>query len=628
MLKHSVRPGPALAVLAAAIVAGPVRAADELHTPYDLQIVLHVADHRLLGEVFRDRVTRELGDGLRTALGDLARVSVVHKHPRLADVLRLGLDKALDGWVERSGVKTHFVLIDIAGADYRIQARQHDGLTGRAGRVVRRDHTPDRDFVARAAALLVAHDFGLVGTVLTNPDPQERVKVELKAGALGSLARWLRPGQVFEIVSPTGTTALPWALLQVQEPPAEEARDGLVQCRLLHRYQLPNITGHRCLLLGTTRAPLRLHFVLDKGRGVQAPLDRTLQLAFRRKGFQGEETTRLTKSTDSSGWVDTSRDGDKGTFEDVAFVSVTGGMPPPLPHIPVAIVDDRPIVVPVSVTASPGGVLASRRATWERNVADSYLLQVYLFKEIRELGAQPEGRVKAVERAKFGLQRTREDYESLRAERAALEREAGTAGGGGLDPRWVQRLEDLQKGEAILQSFLEKQTQINQEENDPKKKEWNSQVAQAQFLEKEYEVGQAIAIYEKVLKEGLDNAALRKYVEELKAQWQVKDDKHGEARAFIYNVWPTLDNAGLKERLPEAQQAFAECRRVKDLISPRKLFKVTEAHAVRLKNELDRLHPELEIDDEKPAQLIREVTPGLTKLASDIAVYFQKQQAP
>ena len=63
----------------------------ETKKPYQLTVVLHVADHRLLTDVFRDRVERELHDGLQAALGDLAEVKVVREHPKLAEVLEKGL---------------------------------------------------------------------------------------------------------------------------------------------------------------------------------------------------------------------------------------------------------------------------------------------------------------------------------------------------------------------------------------------------------------------------------------------------------------------------------------------------------------------------------------------------------
>src|SRR5437016_6304677 len=95
--------------------AAAAPAAAELKEPYKLHIVLHLARHRLLTEVFHKQLERELKDGLQAALGKLARVEVLRKHPKLSDVLARGLDRALDGWRDRSDVKTHFVLIDFAG---------------------------------------------------------------------------------------------------------------------------------------------------------------------------------------------------------------------------------------------------------------------------------------------------------------------------------------------------------------------------------------------------------------------------------------------------------------------------------------------------------------------------------
>src|SRR6185437_10016638 len=62
-------------------------AQSERDKPYDLTIVVHVAQNRLLTDVFRERIERELRDGFQAGLGDMGRVKVTHEHPRLADVL-------------------------------------------------------------------------------------------------------------------------------------------------------------------------------------------------------------------------------------------------------------------------------------------------------------------------------------------------------------------------------------------------------------------------------------------------------------------------------------------------------------------------------------------------------------
>src|SRR5438105_228095 len=84
----------------------------ESNKPYHLQVVLRIAENRLLTPVFRDLVERELRQSLQAALADLARVEIVRDHPLLKEVEAKGLQVALDGYSALSDTKTHFVLID------------------------------------------------------------------------------------------------------------------------------------------------------------------------------------------------------------------------------------------------------------------------------------------------------------------------------------------------------------------------------------------------------------------------------------------------------------------------------------------------------------------------------------
>jgi hypothetical protein len=612
----------------------------ELKKPYQIRIVLHIAKHRLLTGFFREQIAREVGDGLQAALGDLARVEVVQDHPRLADVLSRGLDKALDSWQERSEVKTHFVLINFSGVHYDIQARQHDGLTGQPSPVVRYART-DRSFVAKTAALLVETDLGLVGTVVNAPGPdtlnqpnaQVMVKAEMRGGGIGvPLNRWIQREHVFALVqAPPGAgpgRPIHFALLQVQEPPREDSRDGVCTCRYFQRYQSLGIVGLRCIQLGTTRGPLRIRLVQEKPDGKIVPLDTALTVHVRRHSFAGEEASKVVAGTDPSGVVDTTALGERGIFDHLAFVTVYSGTTA-LAQTPVAIIKDQLAVVPVSVSTDASALYALRLSNWRRNVSDSFRVQINLFKDIEQLAAKAEQRDQLLTRARAGLQRTKEDRAQLLAERDALLLEATRLGGN--KPTMTveeQRLKSLEEGEKELQTFLVKQEQIEQEENDPKKKAWLDQVERGKVLEKNFDLGKALAIYKKVLAEGFESEALRKHVADLEKAWQTVDEKHRDARAFIYNVWPDLDNAGLKTRLPEATEALAVCKRANDLIGPQKLLKATVAHVIRMEQELSGLKPDINIDDEKPAQLIKEVAPGLSKLIRDAKEFLDKAQAP
>ena len=80
-----------------AFVTSPARAQldPELDKPYRLQVVLHVADNRLLTPAFQEQLQGDLRDQLQLALGPLAKVEVVRSHPLLVNVEAKGLDTGL-----------------------------------------------------------------------------------------------------------------------------------------------------------------------------------------------------------------------------------------------------------------------------------------------------------------------------------------------------------------------------------------------------------------------------------------------------------------------------------------------------------------------------------------------------
>jgi hypothetical protein len=631
---------PFLLVCLTLLVSGRfASAADaELKKPYLLRVVLHVADHPLLTPVFRDRVARELESSLQGSLGDLARVSVVKDHPRLADVLKDGL-KALGGWNERSEYKDHFVLISYSGVHYEIEARQHDGLTGLASPVVRKDRTRDRDFVARTAALLVDRDFGPVGTFASWPSGEPgTVRLELKGGGLGvPLSRWVKKGDVFAIaqVPASGGPGQPVesAILVVQDPPKDEARDGVCTGRLFHRFLPPSgsASGYRCLKLAALRGPVRLRFVTAGPNRTLRPLAEPLSLEIRRHGFEGEKTTLLTGSPDSFGIYDSSREGEKGLFENVAFVTVLRGGSPAA-KVPVALVDDQPTVIPIAPPGSTeaGSVLAYRKRLWERNVSDSCLAQASLFKQINDLTAKPEGRAEALKKAEEGKTRFQEDYDRLSAERDELRDEANKLKGTerpDLTPG-EQGLKQLKEGATQLGVFLTNLKKIEKEENAPERKEWQIQLERARTLiENEADYAEAIKIYEKVKATGYKDPTFLQRLDELKRLWETEDADLKNARYFIFSVWPNLDTAGLKGRMDEARKAFEVCKAKGDLIGPQRLFKSILNHNARLTKEFSNLKPEINLEDVEPAKIIQEVNAALAKLATEVKQYLE-QKAP
>src|SRR5438093_27188 len=113
----------------------------ELDKPYHFQIVLRVAPHPQLTDVFKERLGRALQDSVQSALGDAGEVTLVDKHPLLKEIEARGLQQSLDGWKgDKNGKdrKTQFVLVELVDEIYRIQTGQFDSTTGLASGVMRK----------------------------------------------------------------------------------------------------------------------------------------------------------------------------------------------------------------------------------------------------------------------------------------------------------------------------------------------------------------------------------------------------------------------------------------------------------------------------------------------------------
>jgi tetratricopeptide (TPR) repeat protein len=605
-------------------LCGEMRA-DELNKPYDLTIVVHVAENRLLTDVFRKRIQRDLHDGFQAALGDMGHVTVTDKHPRLADVLARGLH-SLDDWKDRDDKKTHFVLIDYSGVHYEIQTRQYDGTIGRASPVVRRDRTRDRDFVAKAAALLIKKDFGVLGTVRTEPEGAKKtVTIELRGGALGDMRRWVKKGDVFALAPPDGSKplALKWSLLQVEQAPAEDARNGLCVCRFFNRYQVRGgIAGYRCIKLGAVEAPLRIRWMQQMPGGRLKPLDRRLTVDIRRYGFDGEESSKLQNSSDLNGVLEAvDEKGKIVLFNNVAFVRVIDGLGNATPpQVPVALVDDQPVLIEVNPSKDFNSVFSIQKSDWQTRVAASVQTQVELFRSLERLAANPANRAESIAVAASGMKRAKKDRADLLKEKEELLREHKDL----KTPIEDRRIQQLEEYEKALAEFIAKQQQIEKTENDPQRKKWLSEIERAKLLEKELEYDKALEIYERIRQEGYQDADLDKHVEKVRKDWAPPRNKeHEEARGFIYRVWPTLDISRLEEKLPAARDAFKKCKDADDFISIGKLLKGTEGHADRLRKKLEELRPDLIIDDEKEAQQLKKVSEQIAKLGEDIQDYLK-----
>jgi hypothetical protein len=603
-------------------------ASSEARDPYQFRIVIHFERHREFTEVYRQQIKREVGDGIQAALGRAAKVEVTDSHPKLLDIRTQGLARALDRYRERNKFHTFFVLIELSGTDYQIQSRLHDGLTGLPSPVVRKDRTNDRSFVARKTAFLLNRDLGLHGTVISEPDPGRLVKVELKATSFGvDLGRWVSKGEVFQLVRVDGAgPAQPekWSYLQVVEPP----RAGVCTCKLISRYQLARVSGLKAVLLGTRIGPVRLRLLQENPDGGTGPLQAAVNLQFRKHGFESEDPSLQLTAT-SGREVNTSTYGSRGQFDRLAFVSVLTGETRRA-IVPVPVVDDSVNVLVVPATSEEDDLILERLQRLQQRVLEALAVQAQQFRRINDLTAKPEKREEALAAVRQSLKRLGQDHTKLSGECEEVKKEIEK-----LDvkvrPRAQslqgidERLKELKSGETELQQQVALLEKIEKDENDPTKKEARLQIERAKRLEKDAEIGQAIEIYEKLPAELLKDD-IKKHLEKLKALWKPKDDDHAKARQFIYQTWPAMQTADLKAGIKEAWTHFAVCEKAKDLLGPSKLRLGLAQHLKRIQQEQGDLNPRVNIDDEKPAQLIKELLPELQKLDQALGRYIEKQK--
>jgi tetratricopeptide (TPR) repeat protein len=642
-----------LALIVILVATAPLGAAvdREIKTPYDLRVVLRIADHPHFTDYFRRELRRELQGQLQAALGNLGTVEVVDQAATPKEswppLWKLADDKgleALDGFNDVGGGKTHFLRVDFVDGSYDLRARQHDGASGFVTPLVRSAQTHDRGDVVRLAGLMIGRDFGLIATL----DPigaGEHTFITAKGGALGPLDHWVKPGEVFAVVAirserrqaaaatkgaakativQTGRR-VDGVLLQVTAAP----RDGVIPCRMFHRYDEPlprGALGYRCVKLGTTTAPLRLR-LLDAGGAPQK--NAALQVFARAVDFpDGDKEAEQAINHDG---VFVSR----RPFANVAFVRVLIGNRR-VARIPVELLDDR--VEARTITLDPGAEVrdrldAERRGLLSR-LTDGRLIQVRCFQDITALeqaGKKAEALERALSAGKVidGLAgEIQEDLDKLQAravkEMPKAERFAGDC---------AQQLQILRAKQQELRQHLEDLRVSIAQDNDPliqeKKKRVLDLIRSAELLVTQAEYDKALAKYEEAMAAAADEPAAKQRIEgayrALKKAWEMPpgDAPHADARKFINETWPKLGALkDVRDQLPAARKAFEKCRAAGDRLAVNKMHLSAVEVVARFSDELKKLVDAAMEDEElKTVESYRKVSENLQKLLKDVQDY-------
>lgn len=604
-----------------------------VNQPYHLKVVLQVGAHRLLTPAFRGQLRRDLDESLKAAFGPLARVEVTNPAATSADVwpqlwkdVRTHGLAALDGHSETGLAKTHFIQVEYADGEYALSARQHDGPTGLSSPLVRQARTADRAFVARLALLLIDQDFGPVGT-LTKVEG-DRAQVRFQGGAiLGvDLGRWVKSGDVFALARVgEGPGArgerVEFALLRARSAP----RNGECECELFHRFQNPTdgwpTTGYRAIKLGTSRAPVRLRLVDDN----RLPLS-DVSVFVSPSGF-GPNDVR-DSGTARDGLFETTR-----SYERIAFVRVASGETN-LAQVPLAILDDR--VVTCRVPAAAGGVALVQFEIDAQNCRGRFKDMLSRLdeqdKQTGQLIAERKN-TDALERVRSSLERLGPELGRIGEELAKLKtasRDLPSDAGQGLQACAVydREIHRRAKGLTKLKDDLERAVaKADSPEAQDEKEKYSALVQRAAQEEERAEYEKAIATYEEILTEAGEWKEIHDRLDKLKKEWEPRNEKHREARDFIFKKFDAVASIDeLEAQLPKARAAFQTCKAVGDKLGPRRLLLKLLGLSDLVAKEAAQLNQSTNEEDKPRLEQVKKLGESLKSLLQEVADYFEAKK--
>ena len=607
-----------------ALFAGslPARAAldPEMKKPYQLQVVLQIGSNRVFTPLFQEQLQRDVRNHLQIRFGKLAHIEVTRSHPLLRDIETKSLDAALEAWDSISEHTTHFVLLDYSAGMYQIATRFHDGRTGQAGAVTQRIRTSDRAEVSTTITRLIEESFSPVGTVTA---VGKTITLKLQGGELGvPMDRWVQRGNVFavsRIIEANGRprgVRLEWALLEALDAPI----NGVCSCRYLHRYQedrlqeTPGTLGFRALQLPTVKGLVKVQLLDDT---TLQPLD-----AVRVRVKSPDDSVKPVEAI-------TNRDGiaiTRESFAHLALVQVLSGETVRA-QFPVELIAGRTIVARVKLQTDRESLvpLEARRDAWLGRVYDNVRMSS---ERTLELSGQLNQSLEAA------LESGRRSLPLLETEVKYLDREHEELGRLAKEKNLAynlregeQQIDELRKQMTELKAFVQRLDGVLKESAGSEKDlGLHKLLERARLLEAEAEYDRAIRLYEQVMQASPEQGKIKAHLDQLKASWTPKGEKHSQARAFIYEIWPTLDVASLQKNLPLATDALATCREAGDKLTLQKLLRVNVTHTVNLKKQLETLKRRDSEDNRNQAKIVAQISESLLRLHNDAVTFLGKRK--
>jgi tetratricopeptide (TPR) repeat protein len=633
--------GGMIAVFAAAAApAGTPTLPPESDQPYVWKILVHTQSHPSLHSVRRTQFLKNLKASLTSALGsELGTVEVID----LTSVAPEKWEPHWKAWNERgwaalpedkslrkiTGVKTHFLKVQVKDGRFRIESQQHDGNTGLLSPMVRVQEVSDADTLGRVAGLMLGMDFGPVGTVELLPENSTHCLIRLRGGDLNGIDRWVKlgdvftfsivrnmprppspemkppatkPGQKFEIPTEPIAQQQSITLLKVVDLP----KPGIAKCEIHCGYLQPfpndtRVIGYRALKLATHAGPVSVRVVNDQAE--PPPASTPLEVWANDTGFRDKPS--VSDTLDGRNQVYTSGRNLCG----LGCVVVKLGSE--RKHFVVPILEGGP-PVPLQFEYSEAKVKAANfenkcERFYER-VVDAYQAQDELLRALRGM-IQKQQNQAALERASTGVKVAQSTDTVLTQELTQLQQHplASNERAKRLLESCERNLEIYRQGKPSLEAKIEELKVVIAKANNPAEFErefkMNELKRQITYHERRGEIPEALDVYDQ-LYELTKSEEVKERKQKLEEEWRVKSPEHDTARKYVTDEWSKLNTtAEIKGGIPKLRAAVEQMAKSQDKYGLRWVQTGILSAVTRLKDVGDTLSPDLVQDKEQIKEL-------------------------
>jgi hypothetical protein len=582
--------------------------------PIELTVVLKAPNHRAMSGQFRDAWRDETLTRMTSALDGVATVRVVDSDSEQVPQWRTPIESGLRVFERQTAndtSRTHFVILEMVGGEYRVLARQFDNSLMRPGPVISRRSVASRTEVARLTSELVLNNLGLSGRVVASDgDSTATLTPDDDPATAQRVAALVSPGDVFMLVQTRSRPALvvPHAFFIAQT----KLPTGQIAGRVVSRFKDPLAgweTGEVVAVrIGAERAPVRVRLVNPNG----APAaNLTVQIS--NSGFGKDDPVREQGLARAGVFIS------RETYDRIAFISILTSERV-IARVPVAVVGDE--LTTIEVPADASGELAIVGESGARALRNrSYELAARLNEDmdaLRSLMNQGKNRASLGKISEM-IGRLESDIDRLAEDLARFRAANPNARLNDVD-RSLDTLRQQRQALASTKSRLANAVASESSTSaDGKRERLQAMVARAEqeILEADYE--QALETYGEAIRQAGGWPELEARRDALAKEWALKSPAHGETRTFIYGPWAKVKSLDEALELLNALPAHVgQLRSAGDRLSARKLHRGLTRVAAWIADRDDQLRRNPTDDAPKQIEMLRKASVRVRGLLDDV----------